>query len=206
MAKLEDFPFRHDGIFFCLTMEAQEWPAETARLGGSKIFKDVEVLNALIPGSKNQANSDLVTQDLIDRKGIREFYNKWKSGVSTNMEGRPLRDLDELTGGQIKTLEAANIRSLEAVAELDDSLLSILGPQGRALRDKARVKIGFTADEGVKALRAENAALNAQMEEMRKQIAALASPVVAVEEAEPVKSRKPKAVKDPHEPFATETA
>lgn len=215
MASLEDYPFRHDGILYCFKMQpelatylSQKSPTNPK---GLKVFKDVELLEAIIPGSKNQVNSSLVDDHILDSKGIREHYEKWKSGAGAILNGQPLSTFDDLTGAQVKSLEANGFNTVEALAEMDDSLLPILGPNGRTLRDKARAMIGFSTDEGVKALKAENASMAKQLEEMRAQIAALAQggaqpPAEAPAGDTKRKGKQAKAERDPLDPFGTEQA
>lgn len=211
MAKLEDFPFRHDGILYCFKMEAElhgfaSQKSETNPTG-RKIFKDVEMIEAIIPGSKNQVNSALVDDHVLDSKGIREQYEKWKSGANAELNGQPISNFEDLTMGQIKSLEANGFKTIEALAELDDSLLNILGPLGRTLRDKARAMVGFSSDAGVKAMQAENESMKQQMAEMRAQIAALAGPAEPEAKMRAKPGPKPKAKpEDAQDPFGTEEA
>jgi hypothetical protein len=214
MASLEDYPFRHDGILYCFKMQPELATFLSQKSDsnpkGLKVFKDVELLEAIIPGSKNQVNSSLVDDHILDSKGIREHYEKWKSGAGAGLNGQPLSTFDDLTGAQVKSLEANGFNTVEALAEMDDSLLPILGPNGRTLRDKARAMIGFSTDEGVKALKAENASMAKQLEEMRAQIAALAQGGVPKAPATEPKGKAGKNAKaearDPLDPFGTEQA
>lgn len=214
MASLEDYPFRHDGILYCFKMQPELATFASLKSEsnpkGLKVYKDVELLEAIIPGSKNQVNSCLVDDHVLDFKGIREHYEKWKSGAGAELNGQPLSTFDDLTGAQAKSLEANGFKTVEALAEMDDSLLPILGPNGRTLRDKARAMVGFSTDEGVKALKAENASMAKQLEEMRAQIAALAQGGAQAPTEAPASEakgkKKAKAERDLHDPFGTEQA
>lgn len=214
MASLEDYPFRHDGILYCFKVQPELSTFLSQKSDsnpkGLKVYKDVELLEAIIPGSKNQVNSCLVDDHILDFKGIREHYEKWKSGANAELNGQPLSTFDDLTGAQVKSLEANGFKTIEALAEMDDSLLPILGPTGRTLRDKARAMVGFTQDAGVKALKAENASMAKQLEEMRAQIAALAQgggTEAPASEAKQKSGKKAKAEpRDPLDPFGTEQA
>lgn len=215
MASLEDYPFRHDGILYCFKTQPEldtfKSQKSESNPKGLKVFKDVELIEAIIPGSKNQVNSALVDDHVLDFKGIREQYEKWKSGANAELNGQPLTSFDDLTGAQVKSLEANGFKTVEALAEMDDSLLPILGPTGRTLRDKARAIVGFSTDEGVKVLKAENASMAKQLEEMRAQIAALAqggAPKAPASEAKskPGKNAKAAEPRDPLDPFGTEQA
>jgi len=194
---LEPYGFRHNGVIYEFCVEAQENDAQT-RLTGRKTFKDVEVLNATIPGSKNQANSDLVTPDLIERKGLEEHYNRWKAGEAAQMKGQPLQNLPGLSPAQIKSLVANGFPTLETLAEMDDALLSLLGEHGRALRDKARALTGFHEDPGIlamnKRLMDDMASANAKNEALENQMAALKAQIEAMQQPkEAVKPAKEKA-------------
>lgn len=197
MARLEDFQFRHDGMIHTFKLEATEAKFQSS-VQKRKVYVDQECLEILIPGSKNQVNFCAVDDDLLDRKGIREFYDKWKSGDKAGQHGTPIAHFDELSPGQIKSLESNAIKTIEAFAEMDDSLLTLVGPEGRTLRDKARVIVGFSEDEGVKRLQASNEMLTKEMADLRALVAQLQA-------AKPEPKGKGKKA-DPMDPFGTEQA
>lgn len=200
MPRIDDYTFRHDGVIYTFAIEAQPATYES-KVQGRKVFKDVEILNATVPsayGVPKQANSDVVTEDLLWRKDAQsggeggtlfsDHYAKWKQGITASASGLPVSQFEEFSAAQVKTLEASKIDTVEAFIETDDGLLSkLIGPSFRQLRDKARERIGFSVDPGVKAVRAENVKMKddlelariqmesqgSQLEEMRRQIAAL---------------------------------
>lgn len=175
MARLDDYAFRHDGVIYTFSIEAQESPYES-KVQGRKVFKDVEILNALIPsaGAPKQSNSDLVTPDLLWRKGIEAEYEKWKAGARPDSGGTPVSTFEMLSKGQIKTLEASNIFTLEQFIDTAGDILSkMVGPEWRNMVEKAKQITGHSADPGVRAVREENVKMKDEMEILRQQIAAL---------------------------------
>jgi hypothetical protein len=175
MSRLEDYHFRKDGVLFSFTIEAQPSPYKS-KIQGRKVFDDVEVLNAVIPLSKNQANSTLVTPDLLERKGLEEEYAKWKAGEASAQKGTPITAFEALSPGLAKSLDAAGITTIEAFAEVDDgglTALASLGPQIRGLRDKARLAVGYTDDAAVRALQEERTKMREEMETMKRELETL---------------------------------
>lgn len=176
MARLDDYSFRHDGCIytFAIMPELAEFKS---KLEGRKVFKDTEVLRIRIPsphGIPKQENCDEVTEDLLQRYGIEGEYANWKAGERAVMKGAPLTELEDLSQAQIKTLEASGVPTCEALIEVDGALLSkVIGPTWRDLVEKAKVVTGFTVDEGVKALRADNATMKDELDALKIKMADL---------------------------------
>lgn len=175
MARLEDFSFRHDGCIFTFSI-LPELAEYASKVEGRKVFKDTEVLRIRVPslGTVKQENCDEVTPDRLQFYGIESEYEKWKAGEKAMPKGAPLSELDTLSLGTIKTLEAAGVLTVEALIETDGALLSkAIGPTWREVVETAKGIVGFTVDPGVKVIREENLKMKDELQIMREQIAQL---------------------------------
>ena len=113
-----------------------------------------------------------------------EYLERWEKDEMQGLAGTPLETLPFLTPAQCAELKAVKIVSAETLAAIPDQNLSILGINGRTLRDKAKAYID--AAKGA----APMTALMAEMDKMREEIAALRAnknPADAPEMEEPMK-------------------
>lgn len=194
MSKQREYSFVHDGVAYTFTTEAQK-AEHASQIAGRPVFRDQEVCYARIPslGAPKQANSDLISPEWLDFKDgvgrvdrplsvFHDHYDRWKAGMENAIAGTPLQEHSDLTQAMIKTLEASKIDTLEQLAKLDPSDLSkVLGPKARDIVERAK-ELTAAPSADVKAVREENARLSstiesqgAQLDELRKQIAALQS-------------------------------
>lgn len=162
-------------------------------IAGRKVFEDREICTARGPsmGPPKQENADAITQDWLDYKDgfgrmdnphstFRNHYEKWKAGEGSGVKGTSLENLPDLTPAMIQTLEASKIETLEQLAQMDPSnLAKAIGPEARTIVEKAKAIIS-PVNQDVMALREQAAkqasaleAANLQMDELRKQLAAM---------------------------------
>lgn len=154
---------------------------------GRPIFEDKEFVRIRIPGDRNRtqvapadekALRDRSTNEwlsYIDR--FPEHYAAFKRGQTYIGEGTPLSELSFLTESKRAELRGLNIYTAEHLAAMDGTPLKQLGMGGRELKDQAQAwldKAAGMADATRQA--AENAALRAEMEELRRQMADLNKP------------------------------
>lgn len=189
---LKPYSFRHDGATYTFVTEP-EIAEHQSKIAGRKVYIDQEKCKVQIPsmGPPKQANSDCITQDWLDFMDgygrldhpttiFHDHYDRWKAGQASASIGTPLANMPELTPAMLKTLEASRIDCLEALAQMDPEQLSkAFGPQARSLIERAK-ELTAPVNPDVQAVREQNAKLSdqveaqaAQMEEMRKQLAAL---------------------------------
>lgn len=157
---------------------------------GRPIYDDMEVCDIFFPGNTkervptcralDQADwiEDPQTQTKRPRTYMEKYapeYQAFKSGAGMALSGTPLDELPFLT--EAKRLELKHglkIFTAEQLAALDGVGLKALGPGGRDLKDRAQSYLD-TAKRGADTayLKDELAKRDAQMEEMRRQIATL---------------------------------
>lgn len=81
-------------------------------------------------------------------KVIEPFYTAWKKQENLPENGTPLRNWPLIRNKrQVQELELMNIRTVEDLASIPDSLLGNLGMGGRDLRDKAKNFIDVAGNE-----------------------------------------------------------
>jgi hypothetical protein len=107
---------------------------------------------------------------------LKPYYDNWKAGEAAPVNGTPLAAWPGATPQLVKALTPANIRSIEDLAELEDSAIMRIAIPG--LRDKqtqaraflqAQKTTALVSGEVVK-LRDQNEALQREVAEMRELI------------------------------------
>lgn len=157
---------------------------------GRPIYDDMEVCDIFFPGNVkervptaralDQADwfEDPVTQTKRPRTYMEKYapeYQAFKAGNAMLASGTPLEEAPFLTEGKrLELKHGLKIFTVEQLANLDGTGLKAMGIGGRDLKDRAiayleSAKVGADAS----LLREELAKRDAQMDEMRKQIAAL---------------------------------
>jgi hypothetical protein len=113
--------------------------------------------------------------DLIHR--FQEQYNKFMANeeVPEDLGGTPLAEWTALGVKQVAELNLMNIPTVEALAECSDAALQELGIGARDLRSRAQAYLAAAMDVGkIDELATENVKLQEQINELQKQISALA--------------------------------
>jgi len=138
---------------------------------GRPCFDDVEMVEILIPGDRNS----VAVQMVADRHRQRwpRHYNAWKQNQDAPESGTPIDQLPGMTKAQIEELKFFHVKTIEALGELSDSMLTkVTAMGGNALREKAQRWLAATAGEVVsEKLAAENRELRANMDLMQTQMA-----------------------------------
>lgn len=147
------------------------------------IFKDKEMVRIKFVGDTRKvfegpADASSVRDPETNRwltyaDRFPEHYEAFKRGVSVRASGTLLSEAQFLSPSRVKEYEAKNIHTLETLVALDDRAIRGLGASTRSemeiaqgILDKADHAAAATA------LEAENAALRAQIEEMKAASAA----------------------------------
>lgn len=107
-------------------------------------------------------------------------YQLWKEGNEIPEDGTPLKMWPLVDPAQVEHLLYIKVRTVEALAQLDDSALSKVGTGAVELRNKARAWLSAATNTGataakLDALAVENADLKAQVAAMRAQLEAIAA-------------------------------
>lgn len=163
---------------------------------GRPMYDDVVYCEVISPGSRDSTPIFEVIREYhpdmqmaAPRHGsnyeqFKEYITDFEKneGSSTNLAGTPILQWSEVNRAMASTLRAANIFTVDALAELPDTKLSVVGPDGRTWREKARAYISAAKDAGYATKLA--AELDRTREELRssnEQILAFASRIEQLE-------------------------
>lgn len=161
---------------------------------GRAIFDEVIFVEVISPGSKGSTPVFEVERTFAKEmnhpqplRGMQydqyaELIERFKSRevADASMTGTPLTEWPEISRTMAASLREANIFSIEALANLPDTALSLVGPDGRSWRTKAAAFLEAAKDAGYATrLAAENEEMRREMAEMREQMAVLAQNAAA---------------------------
>jgi hypothetical protein len=177
------------GVGFCLhPIEDDKASADAGR----PIFKDVEFVRIIVPGDKNSTVFQPATE--AHRNRFPLAYAAFQRQAATPVEGTPLEHWPAITRALAMTYKAANIPTVEALAEVHDGNLKGLGPDARQWREKARAYVAQAADAAAaQKLAVVNQELRDQLADQQRQINDLAARLQASGEevAAPTASKPP---------------
>lgn len=121
---------------------------------GRQVFDEVIYVEVIAPGSGNstpvfevERNFDenmahpepLLGPKYEELKQFIELFKQSEKGVGIGaMAGTPLEQWSEMNRSLIATLKAQGIFTVDALSVLPDGKLSVVGPDGRAWREKAK--------------------------------------------------------------------
>lgn len=152
-------------IFF--TEPVQDFKASEE--AGVPRFREEERVRLIIAG--DMFNQPVHPVDDGIKQRFPEHYARWKaSRTERHVEGTPIRNWPLLSNVQIAEFEAANVFSVEMLAELADQNINKI-MDGRVWRDKAKAWLS-QAKDGATATRlaAENARLVEKMEALERRL------------------------------------
>ena len=111
---------------------------------GRAIFEEREYVEIHIAGD----NKSVICRKVEDRDKARwpTQYEAFKRNQEAPIEGTPLKEWPILTVSQIAELEAMNVRTVEALAELSDTGINNYGMGGRELVKQATAFLDVSAD------------------------------------------------------------
>lgn len=166
---------------------------------GRPVFDEVVYVEVIAPGSGGASPVfeaiRFWAKELGQPPRRTAHYEKYKTFVDQflsneeagKLSGTPLSEWPEISRSLAATLKAAGIHTVEALANIGDTRLTLVGPDGRTWREKANAFLeaakdasyatGLAAD--VQHLREELADKNRQVEELAAQVAALQATVRA---------------------------
>lgn len=185
------------------------------------VYDSVLYVEVMTPGSKESAPVFELERTFCKEAGIKEprqsqhyfkyakQVNAFKAAVDGGaLQGTPLSAWPQIDRALAATLHAAKIFTVEALADVPDSALPVLGMGGRTLRSQAAAWLAAAKDSAPSAaLVAENEKLRAELADARQAQKALSDrltaleakqaapaplpPLTAPEQQQPVKSGKP---------------
>lgn len=161
-----------------LTVQFFNEPIEKTLPSGDTIWDDVPFIKIEVPGD----NSVKVYRQAHERDKHR-FIREWaafEAGEKATLVGYPIREAGFLKQGEIRTLVSMNVFTVEQLADLRDDVAMRYSMMGTKQKAKVFLEGKKEADlvSKVQAQMAEKdnemAAMKAQLEEMRKFMAAQA--------------------------------
>lgn len=123
------------------------------------VFVTKPYIKKRIPNSRDVYDQPVKS---TDRDRYRELFDKFEAGESNTLDGTPLDQCPMFDVSQVETLKAANVFTVQQLAELADSGLHRLPTGYRNLKNKARKWVN--QDKENDDLRAQNADLLKRIE------------------------------------------
>lgn len=155
---------------------------------GHAVFVDKEFCKIVVPGDKQSVYCQPATEQ--HKLRFPKAYATFKSRESTSIEGFRIEEWPVVTRGTALTLKAMHIHTVEALAEVSDSNLANLGPQGRELRAKAQAFVKQAKDSAaVHKMAKREEELNSTIKALQDQITDLANRVPQDAETKPRKAK-----------------
>jgi hypothetical protein len=156
-----------------------------SKTAGRPIYDDVEVVEIRFPGDRQRVgifpalsfagyhvNEHGYEESITYAEKYSDQYRRFKEKHQQIAEGTPVDELAFLTAGKRSELKALNILTAEALAALDGNQLKTLGMGGRQLKDQATAYLkAANGTAEVTKLAADNVSLQAQLAEMREEVA-----------------------------------
>jgi hypothetical protein len=135
---------------------------------GRDIYDDLEHISKIVAGSRDRVVR-LATPE--DKREFPEEYKSFKERLKVPVSGTPLRELPGIAESFAKEMEFFHVRTIEELAQLDDNLISRMGP---GVREKITRAQGFLAAStgdaaNVAKIASENEKLKARVEELETQ-------------------------------------
>lgn len=135
---------------------------------GIKKFKDIEMVEILIPGSKDITHRR-VTDDF--RRRFSAQYEQFKKTSENKIEGTPLNEFPFISAAERKELEYFNIFTGEQLANMPDGNIDKIGVNGRDLIKKVKAFMQLAKDTSiVSRMTDENENLKREMELLKEQM------------------------------------
>lgn len=163
---------------------------------GRPIFDEVTFVEVISPGSGNSTPVFEVMRVLAPeakhpdpKYGVKyKEYKKYlddfeqSDNIDTSLAGTPLAQWPEMTRTMVATMKAQKIFTIDALAQLPDSKLHVVGPDGRSWREKAIAHIENAKNTGYAThLAAELTRQKADNDDLRDQVKAMAAQMAKLE-------------------------
>lgn len=94
----------------------------------------------------------------------RSAYKVWKETQEVPLSGTPIKNWPALSPAQVTNILSAHIRTVEDLAQANETALQQIGMGGRMLKEKAIAWLGAANDTG--RIAEENAAMKIQLAQM----------------------------------------
>lgn len=138
---------------------------------GYPVFKQVEYIDIRVPG---RLDSVVRPANEMDRARFPDHYKRFKDRTEQDVGmGMPLAEWARIPSSSIKTLEYFNIKTVEQLATVADSQLSQIRGAATMKRLAQEWLEHIKEEEPFREVKAENAELKTEMEEMKATVARL---------------------------------
>lgn len=177
-----DMDFKHLAVeFFTDARLSKRKSAEAGR----PVYEDVEKVKLRIAGDPKSvlvapAHASSSVRDAITNRRLSYAelhvgpYEAFKKGQKYVGSGTPLTELPFLTAAKRAELNAMNVFTADALAELDGANLTRLGMGAREMKNQAQAWLEKAhGSAGITQMAAENEALRSQMARLQEQMDAL---------------------------------
>jgi len=157
---------------------------EASETAGKNVYKDMAFVEIIIPGNAKER----VIRPVEDKDKTRwpEQWRKFEQfgEAGQEIDGTPIEEWPQATPGQVKTLRAADVMTVEQLATVSDLDLQSLGMGMVALRAKAQTYVAFKNDEiKIQKVSAENRKLKKSVTDLEKRLAEMQSRLEEIESA-----------------------
>lgn len=154
---------------------------EKSQAEGRMVFKDVEYVQIMVPGDRD--NILIRPAGEGDKRRFGKQYDDWKrNNKEESLVGTPLDLWGRLSLSQIEEFRYIGVRTVEQLAELNDNAMLRM-PGASELKRKAAAFVQAAKDEApmrhlqaeIEKRDAQDKARDAEMQAMKEQLAALAA-------------------------------
>lgn len=176
---------------------AKAVPGETTE-SGAQVFVDVDHVLVTPQGSHDQLDVEAEAwisgkeqmRDTFARQ-YRDEYNAWKEGKEPVVNGTDIKMWPSISPAELKTLQAARVRSVEELAGANDGVIKMLGMGGTTLVERAKAWLASTGSNGKVAAMVED--LQAQINNMQQQMAEKDEQIADLRKMVPPEAKQPAA-------------
>ncbi len=151
--------------FFHLAVEDEK----ASRESGLAKFRDIEMIEVLIPGDRNPIHRKVKDEDKVR---FKRQYDAFKESNASEIQGTHLNQFPFISAAQRKELEYLNIFTGEQLINMPDGNIDKIGVGGRELIKKVKAFMDMAKDSAVAvAMAEENEKLRAEMALIKEQMA-----------------------------------
>ena len=145
-----------------------------SKAAGHPVFEERLFVKIVVPGDKQSMIFQPATEQHKQRFP-RAYEAFLKRNVKPQVEGLLIEEWPQVSRSLAMTLRAANIFTVEALAEVSDAHITKIGSMGRELRAKAKAFLEVAKDTAAsQAIAADAARKEAEIADLRRQISDLA--------------------------------
>jgi hypothetical protein len=135
---------------------------------GRPIYHDIEMVEILIPGSRDKLHRKV---NDLDKQRFRTRYEKFKQSITNQIEGTPLNQFPFISVAEIKELEYFNVFTGEQLALIPDGNIDKIGVNGRDLIKKVKNYMQAAKDTAfVSKMTHENESLKREISLLKEQM------------------------------------